>query len=378
MKPYIFTEKRARRASMPSVPIVVTLAMLAIFCLGLSFSVAGALAARSISQDAQPTLGTGERLLVTSLAPLGQEAPTPVGTTGVGVDAPVGVGTQVQAVPGAVDTSVSAPAVVSTTGPNINPDVAPSLDGSAPPGDSTQTGSTPSTFPLIPVLLALIVALAAAGFVLLRSRRPLPQPVAASTNARRTVSSTTNRTTTMPQQGASPPAFVPPTGASSATVPIAAGAADMTTVQCPNCGTTNGPTENFCHECGEDLRPMRAQLAPAVAPPMPVDEVTEDTPYLETLDRADEQLEYVLSRQRVLLGTAPGNDVVIDDLFTGWETVSPVHAELRREQEGFVVVDRDSQNGTFVNEMRTGENILSDGDVLRLGSVRFVFRVPTL
>ena len=90
----------------------------------------------------------------------------------------------------------------------------------------------------------------------------------------------------------------------------------------------------------------------------------------------DEQLEFVLSRQRVVIGSAPGNDIVIDAAFKGWKTVSPVHAELRREQDGFVIIDRDSENGTFVNEMRTGENILADGDLVRLGDVRFIFRTP--
>jgi pSer/pThr/pTyr-binding forkhead associated (FHA) protein len=41
-----------------------------------------------------------------------------------------------------------------------------------------------------------------------------------------------------------------------------------------------------------------------------------------------------------------------------------------------MLVDLDSEHGTFVNDVRTGENLLSDGDVVSLGSVRFVFRVP--
>jgi pSer/pThr/pTyr-binding forkhead associated (FHA) protein len=105
--------------------------------------------------------------------------------------------------------------------------------------------------------------------------------------------------------------------------------------------------------------------------------VDADTPYLETLDRVDEQLEFVLSRPRIVIGTAGGNDIVIDSAFNGYRTVSTVHAELRREQDGFVLIDRGSEHGTFVNEMRTGENILADGDVVRLGDVRFIFRIPT-
>jgi pSer/pThr/pTyr-binding forkhead associated (FHA) protein len=114
----------------------------------------------------------------------------------------------------------------------------------------------------------------------------------------------------------------------------------------------------------------------AAAPPPDI--VTDDMPYLETLDRTDEQLEYVLSRKRILIGTAAGNDIVIDSSFKGADTVSPRHAELRREAEGngFLLVDLNSESGTFVNDARTGENLLAEGDQIRFGSVRFIYRVP--
>jgi pSer/pThr/pTyr-binding forkhead associated (FHA) protein len=133
-------------------------------------------------------------------------------------------------------------------------------------------------------------------------------------------------------------------------------------------------SENFCHECGQDLRAERQKLMAAAAPPPDV--VTDDMPYLETLDRTDEQLEYVLSRNRVVLGTAAGSDVVVGDVFQGHETVSPRHAELRKESDAFMLIDRESEHGTFVNDERTSEKLLSDGDEIRLGSVRFVYRVP--
>ena len=101
-------------------------------------------------------------------------------------------------------------------------------------------------------------------------------------------------------------------------------------------------------------------------------------PYLETLDRTDEQLEYVLSRKRIMVGTAAGNDIVIDSSFKGFETVSPKHAELRREADGksFMLVDLNSESGSFVNDVRTGENLLAEGDQVRFGNVKFIFRVP--
>jgi pSer/pThr/pTyr-binding forkhead associated (FHA) protein len=116
---------------------------------------------------------------------------------------------------------------------------------------------------------------------------------------------------------------------------------------------------------------------PAKPEPPPIDEVTDATPYLETVSRVDEQLEYVLAREQIVVGTAHGNDIVIDSMFAGWATVSPVHAELRREQNSFVLVDRGSEAGTFVNDERITNVALSDGDRLRIGDVQFIFRAPS-
>ncbi len=144
-------------------------------------------------------------------------------------------------------------------------------------------------------------------------------------------------------------------------------------VRCPNCDAMNPADRRYCDECGQDLQPAVAPVAtPAAAPA--VDEAT--TPYLETLSRADEQLEYVLARGTVNIGRALDNDVVIDDQFIGWQTVSPHHARLTREEDGFAIEDLSSDNGTFVNGARTGDNVLADGMVLALGKVEFIYRVP--
>jgi hypothetical protein len=148
-------------------------------------------------------------------------------------------------------------------------------------------------------------------------------------------------------------------------------AAAPTMVKCPNCDTMNPIDRRYCDECGQDLR---AAVAAAMAGTLP--EVEATTPYLETLSRADEQLEFVLARDVITVGRALDNDIVIDDQFIGWQTVSPRHAELRRRAEGFVLRDLDSENGTFVNSARTGENVLQDGMTIAFGKVEFIYRVP--
>ncbi|MGD2207495.1 MAG: FHA domain-containing protein [Anaerolineae bacterium] len=62
------------------------------------------------------------------------------------------------------------------------------------------------------------------------------------------------------------------------------------------------------------------------------------------------------------IGRWDDNDVVVDDRW-----VSRHHAQIRREGEQYVVEDRGSKNGTFVNGQRIAEpTVLADGDVLQV------------
>ncbi|HXJ65725.1 MAG TPA: FHA domain-containing protein, partial [Actinomycetota bacterium] len=67
--------------------------------------------------------------------------------------------------------------------------------------------------------------------------------------------------------------------------------------------------------------------------------------------------------QRVSIGRAPDNDIVLSDL-----TVSGHHALLERTPDGsFVLTDRGSSNGTFVNGVRVDRAAVGEGSVISLG-----------
>ncbi|WP_405466074.1 FHA domain-containing protein [Streptomyces griseoaurantiacus] len=79
--------------------------------------------------------------------------------------------------------------------------------------------------------------------------------------------------------------------------------------------------------------------------------------------------------QSVLLGTAPlrfgrksDNDVVIVST-----KASRLHAEIVVEDGSYVLHDRDSRNGTHVNEQRVTRHVLASGDVIRIGDETFRF-----
>jgi len=54
--------------------------------------------------------------------------------------------------------------------------------------------------------------------------------------------------------------------------------------------------------------------------------------------------------------------------------VSRVHAKLLRVHDAWVLVDKDSRNGTFVNGKRVSRATLADGDVFECGRTMFLFR----
>jgi pSer/pThr/pTyr-binding forkhead associated (FHA) protein len=78
--------------------------------------------------------------------------------------------------------------------------------------------------------------------------------------------------------------------------------------------------------------------------------------------------------ERLTIGRGEGVDLTLD-----WdERVSRVHAELERVGESWALVDDGlSTNGSFVNGKRVrGRRRLEEGDELRLGGTRLVFRAP--
>ena len=73
------------------------------------------------------------------------------------------------------------------------------------------------------------------------------------------------------------------------------------------------------------------------------------------------------------MGRHRNNDIVISD-----PKVSSFHARLDRSPDGFVVVDLKSRNGSFINGRRVETGPLRNGDEVRMGPARLVYRVDEL
>jgi hypothetical protein len=66
-----------------------------------------------------------------------------------------------------------------------------------------------------------------------------------------------------------------------------------------------------------------------------------------------------------IVGRGAGSRLVLDH-----ETVSRRHAQVRRTEDGWEILDLDSTNGTWVNGWRVERATLRPGDVVHLGDVR--------
>ncbi len=77
---------------------------------------------------------------------------------------------------------------------------------------------------------------------------------------------------------------------------------------------------------------------------------------------------FLLDQPVTSAGRHPGSDIFLDDV-----TVSRRHAEFRRENGEFRVVDIASLNGTFVNRKPVHSAVLTSGDEIHIGKFRLVF-----
>lgn len=78
-----------------------------------------------------------------------------------------------------------------------------------------------------------------------------------------------------------------------------------------------------------------------------------------------------IPQQGLTIGRVPDNDLVLADE----PTVSRHHAVITLEQGRYVLNDRDSVNGTWVNDQRVFRHVLVPGDRIQIWSSQFVFEI---
>jgi pSer/pThr/pTyr-binding forkhead associated (FHA) protein len=151
---------------------------------------------------------------------------------------------------------------------------------------------------------------------------------------------------------------------------------------CNQCGHRNPPDSNFCSSCGSALDNLddRTITFAAVDPlqdaagladdvVVPVGEIPRGTGVLIVRAGAQAGARFTLDRDLTRLGRHPDSEISLDDI-----TVSRRHAEVERTDNGYVVRDAGSLNGTYLNAERIDDEVvLHQGDELQVGKFRLVF-----
>jgi len=129
-------------------------------------------------------------------------------------------------------------------------------------------------------------------------------------------------------------------------------------------------TETFPEEAPAAGAPPAAKGTHVAAPPVPAGEATImiRKPHLLAKLEDGSTVEYPLDLQVTTIGRAPDNRIRVQK-----EAVSRKHAEVVLGSKGYSVVDLKSENGTYVNGKRVSERLLAEGDMVQIGSQKFVF-----
>jgi len=89
---------------------------------------------------------------------------------------------------------------------------------------------------------------------------------------------------------------------------------------------------------------------------------------LTVFDGPDDGTSVDCESRRTMIGSSPENDVVVND-----PSVSRFHAVIEVDEQGYLLEDRDSKNGTYVDGYRIREVFLNDGAVFRIGKTHIQF-----
>jgi hypothetical protein len=148
---------------------------------------------------------------------------------------------------------------------------------------------------------------------------------------------------------------------------------------CSQCGHQVPDDANFCPSCGAPVARGGAGHEDTTAsidvgaldPHHDVEDLPELEPgtgMLVVVRGPNAGSRFLLDRAATTIGRHPDSDIFLDDV-----TVSRRHAEVVLVDEGVVVKDLGSLNGSYVNGQRVDERVLGSGDEVQIGRFKLLF-----
>lgn len=151
---------------------------------------------------------------------------------------------------------------------------------------------------------------------------------------------------------------------------------------CSNCGQPVSEDARFCAACGapvadvadstDDTNDTTASIELGVLDPahdpqeLPL--LEPGTGMLVVVRGPNAGSRFLLDRDITTVGRHPEADIFLDDV-----TVSRRHAELHRTDEGVLIRDLGSLNGSYVNGERVEERLLVTSEELQIGRFKLLF-----
>ncbi len=137
---------------------------------------------------------------------------------------------------------------------------------------------------------------------------------------------------------------------------------------CPVCGAPVAAEASACDACGFKLlgktqafKPLNMQAQATNAATANANLLSEAT--LKIVRGPQVGASFRLAADRLTVGRSPQCDIFLNDM-----TVSRMHATIERTPSGFKIIDADSYNGLWVNNLNVRDADLRDGDVVQIGT----------
>jgi hypothetical protein len=148
---------------------------------------------------------------------------------------------------------------------------------------------------------------------------------------------------------------------------------------CARCGHTNQAEARFCSSCGAPLASEDDTATTLTLSAVEAADLEDELErYLEGLPLGVGLLvvrhgpetgsSYRLESTVTAVGRHPDSDIFLDDI-----TVSRRHVEMVKDDQGYLLRDVGSLNGTYVNRERVDEARLHHGDEVQIGRYRLSF-----
>ena len=90
-------------------------------------------------------------------------------------------------------------------------------------------------------------------------------------------------------------------------------------------------------------------------------------------DSSGTEIKHQIKTSECILGRGEDSDIIIND-----PEVSRKHSAIDIYENKFVIRDLESTNGTYLNDTRIKEDLLKEGDRIRIGNTLITFVVKTI